>query len=724
MAMALLFCFAQTKVSALSSNGYVYTVTSSKATITDYTGTGGALTIPSKLGGYTVTAIGDYAFYDGINITSVTIPAGVTTIGKCAFEGCRSLQSVTIPAGVKEVGVAAFYDCINLRTVSLPSGITNIANSTFSGCSNLNSITIPATVTVIGESAFESCAKLASISFPANLTEIGQWAFRNCYGLKSVSIPAYVTSIGGGAFSNCYNLTAINIASGNAAYSSVDGVVFNKNKTVLIDCPEGKSGTFTVPSTVTEIGESGFYGCENLTAITLPNGVTKIGNGAFGSCGINSIVIPGTVTEIDDWAFAFSDNLHYALFLGDAPTIKDYVFSYCASDFKVKYLSGASGFGDSWHGYTAEVFTLGVPQNFSAASAGYNSAAVKWNAVEGATGYVLYRSESSTSGFVKITVTRSTNYTNTGLVTDKTYYYKVSAYLSTAGGNIYSAYSAVKSAKPALSAPAISSATSSSYNSATVKWNAVAGATGYELYRSTNSAAGFAKVTSTTATNYTNSGLTTGSTYYFKVRAYRTVNSVNVYSAYSAVKSAKPALSAPAISSATSGGYNSATVKWNAVAGATGYELYRSTNSASGFAKVTSITATSYTNSGLTTGSVYYYKVRAYRTVNSVNVYGAYSPVKSVKPIPATPASVKAEKASSKSIKLSWKAVSGATGYDIYRAQSASGTYSRVATVSGVSYTNGSLSAGKTYYYKVVAYRLVGNTKIYGAFASPVSLKI
>jgi len=213
---------------------------------------------------------------------------------------------------------------------------------------SLDSITIPDNVTEIENGAFSGCTSLAEINIPKNVTSIGEWAFYRT-GLTKIDIPSSVTTIVNGAFLGCTSLTAINVAADNTRYSSTEGVLYNKNKTILIQCPGGKTGAFTIPNTVTIIRNGAFRycritkitipnsvnnieeqafseseltgitipnsviiirdgtfdGCESLASVTIPNSVTKIGDAAFQACGITGVTIPAGVTSIG--TFAFSD---------------------------------------------------------------------------------------------------------------------------------------------------------------------------------------------------------------------------------------------------------------------------------------------------------------------------------------------------------------------------------------------------------------------------------
>ncbi|MGE8204612.1 InlB B-repeat-containing protein [Heyndrickxia sp. NPDC080065] len=176
----------------------------------------------------------------------------------------------------------------------------------------------------------------------------------------------------------------------------------------------------------------------------------------------------------------------------------------------------------------------------------------------------------------------------------------------------------------------------------------------------------------------------------------------------------------------TSSGYNKLKVYWKKVSGATGYEIYRATSKTGTYSKITAITSGStidYLNSNLTTRKTYYYKIRAYRTIDGTKAYSSYSSIVSGKPVLAKPTSIKAKKVSSTSIKVSWNKVSEASGYEIYRASSKSGSYKKVKTLTKgttVNYTNKSLAKRKTYYYKVRTYRTVNKKKIYSSFSNIV----
>ncbi len=248
-----------------------------KTTLVQCPGAFAAYAIPNS-----VTSIGEYAFAYCTSLTSVTIPDSVTSIDRVAFEGCTSLKSVTIPNSVTSIGAWAFRDCTSLTRVTIPDSVTSIGERAFLGCTSLTSVTIPDSVTSIGGSAFKDCTSLTS-----------------------VTIPDSVTSIGVGAFASCTSLTGIWVAEGSSHYASdAFGVLFNKDKTTLVQCPGAISGSYAIPDSVTIIGEYAFDGCTSLTSVTIPNSVTSIGEYAFAYCtSLTSVTIPDSVTSIGGWAF-------------------------------------------------------------------------------------------------------------------------------------------------------------------------------------------------------------------------------------------------------------------------------------------------------------------------------------------------------------------------------------------------------------------------------------
>ena len=380
-------------------------------TASGYCGTAGhmqdvAWTITGTAPNYTLTisGIGAMANYDPnalpwkdylTDITSVTIGDGVTSIGMCAFYSCTNLTSVSIPTSVTSIGMGAFSNCTNMASISIPASVTGIGNYAFNECSKLTAVTFDgtSTLTTIGEGAFKKCA-FTSFTLPASVTSIGNAAFDNCTSLSSFNFPAGVTSIGVEAFNGCTKLASIAFAantqlkSTNIGYNAFQGCT--KLKTVNItgtgvmkdyigdfnekqpwNSLRNQITTVTIGEGVTRIGNSAFLRCNKLTSVTIPATVITINSYAFDECtSIESITIPASVTNISYRAFYGCSNLASITFAANTPLtgspIVDEVFGNC-NNLKTLVISGTGAMADyegpekqPWNSFRDQITTVTI----------------------------------------------------------------------------------------------------------------------------------------------------------------------------------------------------------------------------------------------------------------------------------------------------------------------------------------------------------------------------
>lgn len=298
--------------------------------------------------------IADYAFYDCSGLKSIIIPDSVTTIGSSAFSECSNLESVTLSEKLRVIPDNAFYNCNSLVSITIPDSVTSIGSYAFYECTKLETVTLSEKLRVIPDYAFYNCDSLTSITIPESVTTIGEYAFYSCDKLNGVTIPEGVTSIGSASFRNCYSLESITVDENNKNYSNDSyGVLFDKNKTNLIQYPIGNARTsyvipegsavnslafsgcknleaVTLPGSMTSIYPYAFYDCDGLKSITIPDNVTSIYSDAFYDCdGLESVTIENGVTSIGYEAFYSCDNLESVILGNKVKTIDNYAFQDC-----------------------------------------------------------------------------------------------------------------------------------------------------------------------------------------------------------------------------------------------------------------------------------------------------------------------------------------------------------------------------------------------------------
>lgn len=310
-----------------NSDGTSVTVTFQNTTNPRYSSLSGDVNIPAQVtysgASYSVTAIGNYAFYGCDGLTGFTIPSSITSIGNEAFRGCDGLTNVTIPASVTWVGKNAFTNCTNMQSVnwnvkwkSNYTGYSSSSSAPFSGSHKIEKFTIGDGVEIIPAYLCYGCIGLTNVTIPNSVTFIGADAFTNTAwfnahpdGLVYAGLVAYkykgnmpsgtIIAIKDGTkvinpncFNGCNGLASVTIPN---SVIEINHYAFN-----------GFSGltSISIPSSVTCIGDNAFNGCFRLTSVTIPSSVTSIGNNAFKGCnGLTSITIPNAVSEMGEYAF-------------------------------------------------------------------------------------------------------------------------------------------------------------------------------------------------------------------------------------------------------------------------------------------------------------------------------------------------------------------------------------------------------------------------------------
>jgi len=673
-----------------------------------------SITIPAK-----VTSIGNYAFRGCTSLATVTLQKGLKTIGSYAFQDCTKLRSITIPSSVTEIGDRAFYGCTKLDTVTLYKGLKTIGAYAFSGCARLAAITIPASVTSIGEGAFNGCKAITKVTIPAGITTIEPYTFQNC-GITQITIPESVTTIGYRAFADTA-LTSVTVPAtvtnlGEYVFSGCDYMTtatLPKGMTVI---PKGtfsscdKLTKVTIPSTVTEIGAYAFSSCSSLTSITLPTKLTTINESAFSSCWrLAQIVIPKNVDLIDYKAFAYCDNLKLIHFKGNAPDMYPDTFQNVTADaiYPRKNSTWNSGARQNYGGTITwtTCYPLTVTPRVSD-----GKPKLTWGKVTGASKYKVYRSTRANGGFSLLKTTTSTSFVNTGATYGKTYYYKVTT-IFTDGTQ---ATSRIVSCNSVLPAPSIT-VTKNSNGNPVIKWKAVSGAHYYEIRRLTED--GYHSMgTGTDKLSYVDKDAEAGVTYQYQVLAIG--DNWDYRSQYCDPVTFTVPLEKPAITLSNVASSGKIKISWSAVPHAEKYQVYRATSKDGTYKRIATTTATSLTNTSAEVGKTYYYKVKAIHADTSAN--SPFSAIKSrMCDLPAPVITV--ELNASGKPRTSWAKVDGAVKYQVWRATSKNGKYTRLTTTTNLYQVNKNAVAGKTYYYKVRA--VYSNTNANSAFSSIKSIK-
>ncbi|WP_026909785.1 leucine-rich repeat protein [Patulibacter minatonensis] len=252
-----------------------------------------------------VEYVGHSAFRDCIGLERATLANPETTLAGRTFENCAKLVEVDLPDATEEIFEAAFNSCGALRHFRFPSHLKIIGDSAFSDCITLDNVELPDGVVKIDARAFADCVSLSSLQLPPRLSKIGRYGFKGCTSLREIEIPVGVDSLNGDAFRECVELEAIRVAPANRFFKAVDGVLFNKNRSVLVAYPSMREASeYEVPDSVTVINHWAFCQADLLHSVAIPDSVEVVGEGAFFSAEkLESVVLPPSLERIDDIAF-------------------------------------------------------------------------------------------------------------------------------------------------------------------------------------------------------------------------------------------------------------------------------------------------------------------------------------------------------------------------------------------------------------------------------------
>ena len=632
------------------------------------------------------------------------------TCGKNLTWTLDSAGLLTI-SGTGEMWDSAFSYNKDIKSVRLPDAITQIPYKAFSGCTNLKNIRLPDSVTQIDEDAFGNCdlqeQVVQEIVSSDNITFIGSRAFEGNKNIYTVHIGKNVEYIqtetfnymSTPSFHDCTNLTSITVSPENQTYTSINGLLCSKDGRSLLYVPVGISGRLDVPAGIETIGREAMHYAFSIKIVHIPKSVKKIGSDAF-PIECTDVYYDGTEEQWNEISIGKNYNSDFPSgvtlhFTCEKHTYQNGVCTRCGAKDPNYKLTAPSV-------KTDYLISTGKPY-------------IKWAAVAGANKYEVYRSGSKDGTYTLLGTTTNLNYTDSKANAGYIYYYQVKAVNA---NSIKSDYSATVAATCHCARPVVKPDYLISTGKPYIKWTAVSGASKYEVYRSGSKDGTYTLLGTTTAANYTDSKANAGYTYYYKVKAISSVkNTAN--SALSAAVAVTCRCARPVVKPDYLISTGKPYIKWTAVSGASKYYVYRSGSSNGTYKYVGTTTATNYTDNKANAGYTYYYKVKAVSKVSSgANSY--YSVVIGATCHCARP-SVKIT-TSNGSPRLTWNAVTGASQYEVYRATSKNGSYTKMFTTSNLSYTNTSAKAGTTYYYKVKAVSKVKSTAN-SAFSTVVSIR-
>lgn len=650
-----------TKAEEITVGEWTYSIDSGVAKISRYNGTSQSVTIPTSttIDGvkYKIRTVGKYAFYENHTLQKVIIPDGINKLEEHSFYCCSNICEIIIKGDLGDGNTwAYFYDCYNtfykvggnadsfkvvfangvtripanlfstahskeyddyphITDIEIADTVTEIGKYAFYKCYDLKNVKLGKNVVSIGEDAFGDDFSLNNVKFGDELSYIGKNAFEYCHGLSKVDLPKSVKSLGEGAFKYCTNLNEVVIRGD------------------LGDCDNGSMWQYSSEN------KSVFYATGMYSEsfnVTFANGVTRIPAYIFATafdessnvCAhITEVSIPSTVKEIGSYAF----NNCFDLKMINSATAKVSVgennFENCSDDLVV-YAKHNTEIASviKEKGYKVVYTDLSVVKTKGAANVA-NGIKVTWNKSSDAKGYYIYRK----TGSGKYTQVKKIDNKNTTAWTDtsvknksgKIYTYCVKAYNGSKTSTQYNAKSVARllSTKIALA---------NDTKGVKVKWNKVAGADGYVIYRDDKKV----KAVNSKILSYVDKSISSsGMKCTYKVVPYKRIGSANSYGLPSANKKIYY-VKATTLKGTSSPVSKKMTIKWNKVSGVKGYQIQYSTSKNFKNAKTVNVSGSnsnSKTISGLTKNKTYYVRIRTFKKISGANRFSAWSSAKSRK---------------------------------------------------------------------------------------------
>ena len=619
------------------------------------------------------------------------------------------------------------------KTVDIPEkingkSVTSIGNCAFRYCTSLKSITIPNSVMEIGSSAFSGCSSLTSITIPNSVTEIGVYAFKGCTSLTSITIPNSVTNIGDSTFWGCSSLTAIYVTVDNKNYTSVNGVLFNKDKTALICYPAGKTDkSYNITNSVTSIGDYAFNGCSSLTNVTIPNSVTEIGGSAFVGCAsLKSITMPNSVTSIGDMAFYKCSSLTSITIPDSVMSIVSSAFSDCSKLRSITIPNSVTSIGAwAFNGCTGLTAINVAMENQNYVSP------------DG----VLYNKDKTTI----ICYPAGTKGNN----------YKIPDGVTEIGSIAFSRCSSLTSVTIPNSVTSIGSGAFNGCTSLTrvtipksvtkIGWNAFSDCTSLTSITIPNSVISidwyaFRGCTSLKSITIPNSVTSIGKNafgYYYD-NGYKKINNIKIY-CYSSTAGEQYAkdngfdymlidkFAHAKVNGAKLGGRaaDALRINWTKNASADGYivEMYQNGKWAR-VGKITNNSTTTFRKAGLKAATVYKFRVKAYKMCGTTAFYSAYSATVAARTNPSVMTGAKLCGRAADALRINWTKNASADGYIVEMYQG--NKWVRVGKITNNSTTTfrkAGLKASTVYKFRVRAYKMSGKTALYGNYSATVTAR-